>query len=275
MAAAERTVAGPVAAGVGACLMGTWPPSGSGSGLGLLLTSNVAVNPFDTFTKTSGPSVFSGGFTSAQSFADDVGVSWQVGPPNGTSDVIVGLATNPLNTDVSMSYGIYPFNDGSGGSIYENGVSVQVLPAAAIATTTYRVEYDGTNVKYYQNNVLLRTTPRAVGLPLFVTSTFFQNGAFIKGLVWGQLPATLVLPTVREGINARMGTAVLVAGTVVVTNAIVTANSRIFLSCQNLAGAAVPQAVSVTARTAGTSFTLTSASAIDTSTVAWEIIEPG
>lgn len=78
---------------------------------------------------------------------------------------------------------------------------------------------------------------------------------------------------IMEGTNARMGTATLVVGTVVVNTTSVTANSRIFLTAQNTGG--TPGALRVSARVAGTSFTITSTSATDTSAVAWVIIEPG
>lgn len=77
---------------------------------------------------------------------------------------------------------------------------------------------------------------------------------------------------VKEGTNASMGTATLVAGTVTVNTTKVTANSRIFLSAQTTGAA--PGALRVSARTAGTSFTITSTSGTDTSAVAWWIVEP-
>lgn len=77
---------------------------------------------------------------------------------------------------------------------------------------------------------------------------------------------------VKEGTNARMGTAVLVAGTVTVSTTAVTATSRIFLTNQVLGGTA--GFLRVSARTAGTSFTITSSSGTDTSTVAWMMVEP-
>lgn len=79
---------------------------------------------------------------------------------------------------------------------------------------------------------------------------------------------------VKEGSNAKMGTATLSGGTVVVSTTAVTANSRIFLTAQSLGTITVGQGLAVTARTAGTSFTITSQSAVDTSVVAWILIEP-
>lgn len=79
---------------------------------------------------------------------------------------------------------------------------------------------------------------------------------------------------VKEGTNACMGIATLVGGTVTVSTTKVTANSRIFLTRQTTAGT-LGSSVDVTARNAGTDFTITSnGSVLDTSTVAWEIKEP-
>lgn len=77
---------------------------------------------------------------------------------------------------------------------------------------------------------------------------------------------------VAEGANAKQGTATLVAGAAVVSNTSVTAVSRIFLTSQ--ADGGVVGFLRVSARTAGTSFTITSSSGTDTSTVAYEIFEP-
>ncbi|MGH7206833.1 MAG: glycosyl hydrolase family 28-related protein [Nitrospiraceae bacterium] len=95
---------------------------------------------------------------------------------------------------------------------------------------------------------------------VLVTDDDFAVAAVGKGL------------RVKEGTNAKMGTAVLVAGTVVVSTTAVTANSRIFVVSQVDGG--TPGFLRVSARTAGTSFTITSSSGTDTSTVAWLILEP-
>lgn len=77
---------------------------------------------------------------------------------------------------------------------------------------------------------------------------------------------------IKEGSNAKQGTAVLVAGSKVVSTTAVTANSRIFLTSQVDGG--TPGFLRVSTRTAGTSFTITSSSGTDTSTVGWLITEP-
>jgi hypothetical protein len=79
---------------------------------------------------------------------------------------------------------------------------------------------------------------------------------------------------IKEGANATSGTATLVAGTVTVPTNKVTATSRIQLTPQALGTVTSPKSVGVTARTAGTSFVITSADPTDTSPVGWTIIEP-
>jgi len=70
------------------------------------------------------------------------------------------------------------------------------------------------------------------------------------------------------------GLATLSGGTVVVSTAAVTANSLIWLTEQALGTVTVPSALCVSARSVGVSFTILASQATDTSTVAWQIIEP-
>jgi hypothetical protein len=70
------------------------------------------------------------------------------------------------------------------------------------------------------------------------------------------------------------GKATLSSGAVVVSTAAVTSSSLIWLTVQVLGTVVAPKAVAVTARSAGVSFTITSADGTDTSDVAWQIIEP-
>lgn len=79
---------------------------------------------------------------------------------------------------------------------------------------------------------------------------------------------------VAEGSNAKQGVATLAAGTVTVANTSVTATSRIQLTAQTLGTVTTPSALTVSARTAGTSFTILASQATDTSVVAYEIFEP-
>ncbi len=98
---------------------------------------------------------------------------------------------------------------------------------------------------------------------------------FPGGVQFGDVDVTVAGAglRVKEGRNCKQGTAVLVAGTVTVADTVVTASSRIFLTSQ--ADGGTPGFLRVSARTPGTSFTITSSSRADTSLVAYEIFEPG
>lgn len=76
---------------------------------------------------------------------------------------------------------------------------------------------------------------------------------------------------VKTGANSKIGTAALAGGTVTVANTSVTANSIIFLTSQ--ANGGTPGFLRITAKTAATSFVVTSSSATDTSTIGWMIVE--
>jgi hypothetical protein len=80
-------------------------------------------------------------------------------------------------------------------------------------------------------------------------------------------PAPPVIPVVHAGI------ATLVAGTLVVANTAITAESVVQLTYQAIAGTA--GFLSVPVRVAGASFTILSSSTADTSVVAWFFTEPG
>lgn len=77
---------------------------------------------------------------------------------------------------------------------------------------------------------------------------------------------------VKEGSNAKQGTAALAAGTVTVANTSVTAGSRIFVGTATPGGTV--GAPFVSSVTAGTGFTIKSTSSTDTSVVAYQIFEP-
>jgi hypothetical protein len=76
---------------------------------------------------------------------------------------------------------------------------------------------------------------------------------------------------IAHGANCKMNTATLSAGTVTVANTAVTSSSYIFVTSQSDGG--TPGFLRITAKTAGTSFVITSSSNTDTSTVAYIIIE--
>lgn len=138
---------------------------------------------------------------------------------------------------------------------------------------------DGTTGFVTTFNVQSQTADRALTIPdaagtiaLTATPTFTGDVNASTGNVLVSTAGKGL--RVKEGSNAKQGTATLVLGVAVVSNTNVTANSRIFLTVQSLGTVTAPKAIAVTARTASTSFTITSADLTDTSVVAYEIFEP-
>jgi hypothetical protein len=76
--------------------------------------------------------------------------------------------------------------------------------------------------------------------------------------------------SIAHGTNCKLGSSTLSAGSVVVSNTSVTSNSLIFLSRSTSGGTLGDLSYTISA---GTSFTITSSSGTDTSTVAWLIVE--
>lgn len=146
--------------------------------------------------------------------------------------------------------------------------SGQVVYGASVpGDTADRVQIRSTGIAFGSGAGGQDTILQRVAGPVLQSSQNFKAlGTIDVGTVGAGLQ-------VAEGTNAKQGTAVLVAGSAVVANTSVTANSRIFLTSN--ADGGTPGFVRVSARTAGTSFTITSSSGTDTSTIAYEIFEPG
>lgn len=108
---------------------------------------------------------------------------------------------------------------------------------------------------------------------LGLESTLHANKGLIRclsELVFSRAPSGLSFRTAVAG--ARAGSAVLAAGSKVVATTAIGASSMVFVT-SNFPGG-TPGDVRVSARTAGSSFTITSSSGTDTSEVAWFIVNP-
>lgn len=162
------------------------------------------------------------------------------------SSTLAGQANFRFRNTTANSALAY-FQNSTTGTNTTDGFSVGVTGTGVAAL----VNYENANITFSTNNTLRVTI--SSGGNLFIQTA----GAGIR---------------IAEGTNAKQGTAVLVAGVAVVANTNATAVSRIFLTSQVDGGA--PGFLRVSTRTASTSFTITSSSATDTSTVAYQIFEP-
>lgn len=115
------------------------------------------------------------------------------------------------------------------------------------------------------------TTTIANGVQLGVNSV---TGATTAAIVTAGKLAPLLIPSkisILTGSNASAGTGTLTGGTVTISTTAVTANSLIFLTDATASLTNVGP-LSVTAKSAGTSFTVQSTNVLDTSTFNWIII---
>ena len=118
---------------------------------------------------TSGPN---GGWTSSaystETYTNPVSVTFQTSA-NGNY-LMGGFSTNPTlyeQTYQNIRYGLYVQNGFL--EIYENGGQVTVPGNMEnLSTDIWKVEYDGTDVKYYKNGSLIYTSSNPVTQPLHI-----------------------------------------------------------------------------------------------------------
>jgi hypothetical protein len=198
------------------------------------------------------------------------------------SDVLL-LASGTGNTAVGV------FSYGTGLTAGFRGGSCAGTPASPSATTSETIisfmgghVHDGTNWTAGTKALLTFKSAQAItgsnqGTYITLETTPLNSTTRAEGVRIDPDGNLLVQQAgkglrVKEGSNAKQGTATLSAGSVTVSNTSVTANSRIFLTSQSDGG--TPGFLRVSARSAGTNFTITSSSGSDTSTVAYQIFEP-
>lgn len=174
---------------------------------------------------------------------------------------------NSFTGNVSVALGSQ-LNIGASGS----GASLAVLRAAGTdSVLSTRVTGDTATRFFTDANGLHSWGPGGAGA---ADTTMNRSGANALALNTADFRIATIGRGLRvaEGSNAKQGASVLAGGTVTVGNTSVTANSRILLTTQ-IPGGTVGY-VYISARNPGTDFTITSLSALDTSTVAWSIQEP-
>ena len=114
---------------------------------------------------------------SSETFTGPVSVTFQTSA-NGNI-LMGGFSYNPTatpgNTYEDTSYGIYLYNSDQI-EIYENGGQAAVLNVGAVVSSSdvWKVDYDGTSVKYYLNSTLLYTSTNSVTQPLHIFFPLFS-----------------------------------------------------------------------------------------------------
>ena len=160
-----------------------------------ITTSNSAIN--------DGTSGWDSSAYSLETFTGPVSVTFQTSA-NGNI-LMGGFSYNPTATPGSTyedtSYGIYLYNSDNV-EIYENGAQVTVLYVGTVVSSSdvWKVDYDGTSVKYYYNSTLIYTSTNAVTQPLHVFFPLFTpNEGAVDICVIGTLsPTPTPTPTLTQ-----------------------------------------------------------------------------
>jgi hypothetical protein len=157
-------------------------------------TTNSAIN--------DGTSGWDSSAYSLETFTGPVSVTFQTSA-NGNI-LMGGFSYNPTvnlgDTYVDTSYGIYLYNSDQI-EIYENGGQAAVINVGTVVSSSdvWKVDYDGTSVKYYRNLTLLYTSTNAVTQPLHVFFPLFTpNEGAVNICAIGTLsptPTTTPTPT--------------------------------------------------------------------------------
>jgi hypothetical protein len=114
---------------------------------------------------------------------------------------MVGLNTDPTTDGdwQSIDFAFYARADGIW-DIRESGAN-PLTGTAYTAATLFGITYDGANVRYYVDGVLVRTVGVS-GLTLFMDSSFHTPGAAINSLDFGPGAVLAVVDTSGIGNNA-------------------------------------------------------------------------
>lgn len=241
---------------------------------------------FGTFAGTAAPanSVVISGFlgvgTSSQALSGST-AEFVMSPANSECDMyftsyVGAVGTNGTSLILRSARGTAgaPGNNLSGdalGLIRVNGYTGTVFTTSNAvirfsATENWSATANGSSISF---QVTRNGTTTTSTIAQVINTAASTSGVAISNVGSGLL--------IKEGTNARMGRATLVPvllspSVVTVSNTTVTANTEIFL-CSNVASGG-PGVLSVTARTAGVSFTISSSAIGDSSIVSWLLIEP-
>lgn len=177
-----------------------------------------------------------------------------------TSNVVQLSVNGTVITNAQLNGSNYTVTNGTA---YTLSVAVTVSPSGAL--TRIRVYVNGTKINDYFTTTAQQTT---LAVPANSVYPFLEDGINLAATTT-QVNGFRVREFTTEEPYQRSGTTTLVAGTVTIADAHITANSIIRLNRQAAGGTLGELSVALTA---GTSFTINSNNAADTSTIYYEIV---
>jgi len=139
----------------------------------------------NTFTKGSGGETFNGQVYSEQGYSRGAFVTAKVGATN--TDIMIGLTATPtssLGFD-AIDFAMYASSTGEA-IIYESGSSI-ITAGNYTTDTIFYITYDGADVRYYNDDTLVRTVARPISTPLYLDTSIYTPDAAITNLTFGPM----------------------------------------------------------------------------------------
>lgn len=150
--------------------------------------TNVTQTGTNTFSKTSG----SGTAWDAQVYSKEgyTRGCYASASSNPNSLLMFGLNSTPSTNSFYLDYAfVFHFSGGNHLEIIENGVTINNNVGGYTSSTVAKITYDGENVNYYVDDVLVRSVARPIGAALHFDSSFYygNNNGTLKNVKFGPL----------------------------------------------------------------------------------------
>ncbi len=242
---------------------------------GQIVNADITNGVIDLTTKVTGilPLANGGTGSATQNFVDITTTQAVIaGLKTFTSDLTVsGGAILNLGTSAAFNGTLHFWTGTTDGSVQLEAQS------GGGGTTFYIPDVSGTgSARFVMSNT------QGTSGQLLLSGGSGALTTWTSGLTFGASDVTVasgnfIINTVGKGLqmkggtNAKIGTAVLVGGTATVSTTAFTANSLVFLTDETSGGTLGN--ISVGTKTAGVSFVINSSNVLDTSTIAWMIVE--
>ena len=190
----------------------TVTPSSAAPSWGPVFFGNAAYGgSYTSFAKTSGSEAWDSKVYSTTSFTGGASVAAQCNTTNN-ADIMVGLSTNPASTAnvnaeyININYGWFPTapTGYTGLDIYESGTYIS-SHGVYTASTVFSITYDGANVRYYKDGVVVRTVLNTAlrNTPLYFMTAFYHADAtrIITDVAFVSIPSVTPTPTVTPTVT--------------------------------------------------------------------------
>jgi len=150
-------------------------------GIQWTISGTCVVNNKSEIAKVGGTNNWDSQAYSTESYVDACAISFEANAAG--SGKMMGVDSDPsadAGIDIDYAWAV------EGGTVYayESGVGYTNF-GAHVPGTILSIVYDGTNVKYYLDDVLKKTVARAVGAALYIDSSFGVTGGIASNITFG------------------------------------------------------------------------------------------